>query len=347
MSKALRTVVVGLGRIGWQYHVPMVRSHEGFQLAGVVDPVKDRLAEAKNCFGVEGFDDYQVALDAVRPDLVVIASPTPFHADQAITAMEKGIDVFCDKPLATDLVETDRMLAAMRHTGRRLMVYQPHRAAAYAVGMRDLLSRARIGDVYMVKRAMCGYAPRDDWQAYTKYGGGMLNNYGSHLLDQLLHAVGERPRRIAAHLRAVATRGDAEDVVKVVIETERGTILDVDINMATGVRLPEWVVLGRYGQIEFQRAEKRFRITRLDPADLPRMPASDVLAADARKYPGGQTVFWHEEFVPLSQYADIDFYMKVYEYFALGQQPFVPIEETRQLMWLLEECRRMAVAAGP
>jgi predicted dehydrogenase len=323
----------------------MVRKHTGFELVGVVDPARDRLGEARSGFGVAGYEDYAAALTAAKPDLVVLASPTPFHADQAIAAMERGIDVFCDKPISVSLAETDRMLAVMRRTGRKLMVYQPHRAAAYAVAMRDLLSRVEIGDVYMIKRATCGYAPRDDWQAYKKYGGGMLNNYGSHLLDQLLHVTGDRPRRVAAHLRAIATRGDAEDVVKVVVETERGIILDVDINMAAAVRLPEWVVLGRYGQIEYQKAEKRFRITSLPPADVPKAPASEALAAEARKYPGGQAIPWREEFVPLDRYADIDFYVKAYEYFALDQPPFVPVEETRQLMWLLDECRRESATA--
>ncbi len=345
MSRKLRTVVVGLGRIGWDYHVPMVRSHEGFDLVGVVDPSVERLAEAKERFGTAGFADYLAALTAAKPDLVVIASPTLFHADQAIAAMERGMDVFCDKPIAGSLEETDRMIAAMRQTGRKLMVYQPHRTSAYTVAMLDLLSRKPIGPVYMMKRAVSAYVRRNDWQAFTKYGGGMLNNYGAHYLDQLLYVSQDKPRRVSACLRAIATRGDADDVVKVLVETERGLILDLDINMATSATLPSWIVMGQYGSIEFQEADKRFRVTYFDPAALPPMEASDTLAAQGRKYPG-EAIPWQEEFIPLSLYADRDFYLETYRYFALGQPPFVSVEETRRLMWLLGECRREAGAVG-
>lgn len=344
MSRTLRTMVVGLGRIGWEFHAPAVSRHEGFQFVAVVDPATERRDEARMRFGVQGFAEYPAAFDAVKPDLVVIASPTPFHAEQAIAAMQGGADVFCDKPVAMDLAQTDRMVTVMRQTGRKLMVYQPHRGRAYTVAMRSLLARNLIGPVYMMKRGVASYVRRNDWQAFTKYGGGMLNNYGAHYLDQLLYVAQDRPRRAAAHLRAIATLGDADDVVKVVVETERGLILDLDINTATTAALPEWIAMGKYGSIEFRPAEKRFRIVSCDAAALAPGAASEGLAAADRKYPGNAKIAWREEFVPLSDYADVDFYQKVYEYVALDQPAFVPIDETRTLMALLDDCRRYAAA---
>ena len=58
----LRTAVVGLGRIGWQFHVPQIVQHPGFQLAAVVDPLADRRNEAHAAFGVRGY----AGIDALR-----------------------------------------------------------------------------------------------------------------------------------------------------------------------------------------------------------------------------------------------------------------------------------------
>ena len=123
MHKVLKTAVVGLGRIGWQFHLPEACAHEGFDVVAVVDPLEERLAEAKAEFGVDGYEQFDEMLSAASPDLVVIASPTHFHAPQAIAAMEAGADVFCNKPLAPDLEKADEIIAAMGRTGRKLMMY--------------------------------------------------------------------------------------------------------------------------------------------------------------------------------------------------------------------------------
>ena len=231
--KVLRTGVVGLGRVGWQVHVPQVDAHEGFAFVAAVDPLEERRQEAVERYGAHGYGSYEEMLAQEALDLVVIASPTPYHAEQAIAAFERGCDVFCDKPVAPTLAETDRMIDAMRAHGRKLMVYQPHRARAETVALQAILAQGWIGPVYMIKIARTSYMRRNDWQAFRQYGGGMLNNYGAHYIDLLLHLSGSRATHVSCATRAVATLGDAEDVVKAVIETESGTILDLDINMAS------------------------------------------------------------------------------------------------------------------
>ena len=83
-----------------------------------------------------------------------------------------------------------------------------------------------------------------NWQAFSKHGGGMLNNYGAHLIDQLLYQTQSKAARVSCHLMTIAGLGDAEDVVKAVSETETGVILDIDINMDAALPLQEWFVRG-------------------------------------------------------------------------------------------------------
>ena len=338
--KVLRTAVVGLGRIGWQFHAPQVAAHEGFTFAAAVDPLEERRQEAIERYGVRGYSTYEEMLAQETLDLVVIASPTPFHADQAIAAFEHGYDVFCDKPMAPTLAEADRMIEAMRTHERKLMVYQPHRARAEIVALRAILAQGWIGPLYMIKSARTGYTRRNDWQAFRQYGGGMLNNYGAHHVDLLLHLSGSRARRVCCALRAVATLGDAEDVVKAVIETEDGTILDLDINMAAAHGMRPWQVLGQRGSIILDEGERAWRVRFYREEALGEGIVHEELAAPQRRYDNvDETIPWEEQVVPVAEYAAVDYYEQCYRYYALDEAPYVPVEETREVMRVLEMCR--------
>jgi len=339
----LRTAVVGLGRIGWQFHVPQIVQHPGFQLAAVVDPLADRRNEARAAFDVRGYAGIGALLAAETLDLVVIASPTNFHADQAVAAFERGCDVFCDKPLAPSLAEAERMVAAAAAHGRKLMVYQPHRAGADIVSLRAALAAGLIGPLYMLKRGRFNYDRRNDWQAFRKHGGGMLNNYGAHYIDQLLHLAGSPATRVTCALRTIASLGDAEDVVKAVIETESGVILDVDINMAAAHPLQPWHILGHYGSIVLDEQAQAWRVRYYDPDILGSGVVHDELVAPQRRYGNVDEVIpWQEAAFPLADYAPIDYYAKCYAFYALDQPPFVPIDETLALMRVLDACRSSA-----
>ena len=91
--RVLRTAVVGLGRVGWQFHIPSILKHDGFELVAVVDPLPERRAEAQQAWGaqddygaeassggIRAYPDHVALLGAAELDLLVIASPTPLSA---------------------------------------------------------------------------------------------------------------------------------------------------------------------------------------------------------------------------------------------------------------------------
>lgn len=83
----IKTAIIGLGRIGWQFHLPQVVHHSEYSLIAVVDPLKERLDAAKEKYGVRGYTDHQTMLACEKPQLVVIASPTMFHqVDESLAA---------------------------------------------------------------------------------------------------------------------------------------------------------------------------------------------------------------------------------------------------------------------
>jgi len=340
--KTLRTALIGLGRIGWQYHLPSIVDNPGFEAVAVVDPLAERRQEARDAYGVPGFEDHASMLSEVRPDLVVIASPTPFHLAQALDAFAAGCDVFCDKPIATCLEDAEKMLDAAEQQGIKFMSYQPHRTHPDYVALLDILGRDLIGTVYMIKAARTRWRRRNDWQAWRKNGGGMLYNYGAHMIDQLLHVTQSRAKTVSCSLRSVATLGDADDVVKAVVETDTGVILDMDINQAAAWPVPKWHVFGHRGGAVYDVQQRAWRLHYYLEGDIEDLSLQQGLAAEGRIYKVGEISNWREEVFPVANYEAVDFYEKCYEYFAMDGAPLVSIAETRELMRVLDECSRKA-----
>lgn len=342
-SSLLKTAVLGLGRIAWSFHIPQISSHPGFELTAVVDPLPERLREVDDKFKPgHCFSSCEEMYAALKPDLVVVASPTRFHKQQILQAFEHGCDVFCDKPLALSLDETDEIIAAMDKSGRKLMVYQPHRITREASAIRSILSGGLLGEIYLIRHSVASFNRRNDWQAFRKNGGGMLNNYGAHFIDQLLYLNRSKFRKISCELRAIATLGDADDVVKAVITAENGVILDLDINMAAAHEVSPWYIAGSCGSAVFNPEKKEWNIRYFKAAELAAVNIQKGLAAANRAYGSGEKIPWRTETVGNGDFPEIDFYGKCHEYFAEGKPPFVPVSETREVMRALSECRSNA-----
>lgn len=342
--KKLKIAVVGLGRIGWHLHLPQIKEHaEQYQLVAVVDLSQERLNEAKEKYGVTGYTDLTEMIHAAHPDVVVVCSPTHLHPEHACTAMRMGCDVFLDKPMATDYESALTIAECAKETGRKLMIFQPCRAAAEPNQLMDLIASGKIGTVYSIARGRCGYARRNDWQALSKFGGGMLNNYGAHHIDELLYMTKEKVRRLYCTKYRIASVGDADDTVKIIFETENNTLLDISIYQAAAIPTQTWLVLGQYGAITYEIGadqKPQFRLRYYDPTAVPQITASDSLAAANRSYNNDVPMPWVEKTVPVDSSYAIDFYQKCYEYFAEEKAPYVPVEETLYVMQLIAQCHK-------
>lgn len=342
-QKELRCVVVGLGRIGWQFHLPQIRRQPGFQLAAVVDPDADRCQEACRDFAVPlAFASCEeVPLETV--DLAVIASPTRFHAAQARFFLERGVDVFCDKPMALSWAEGEEMAAVAARHGRRLMVYQPHRVTSDCLTAQQIIASGKLGEIYQIYRSCHHFSRRNDWQAWTRNGGGMLLNYGAHYLDQMFYLNGDSAARVSCEWRRILTLGDADDMVRALITGRSGCLYDLDINMASALPMPRLALYGRLGTaVAGTDGSWRLRYCRAE--ELPEIALQEGMAAAGRRYPN-EKLPWQEESIAALPDAADSFYRHVHRYFAEGGEPLVPIAETLEVMRTLEMCREAAGSA--
>ncbi len=121
MSGKLRVLAVGLGNMGMSHAMAYTRI-DGYEVAAVCER---RIAERRLPPALEQaqrFSDYGEALKAVKPDVVSISTWSDSHAEYAIAAMEAGAHVFVEKPLADTVADAERVVAAAKRSGRKLVI---------------------------------------------------------------------------------------------------------------------------------------------------------------------------------------------------------------------------------
>ncbi len=332
--------VAGLGRIGWKFHAKGLATHPDYTLSAVADMEAGRRAQAEAELGCRAYASYDEMIEKAGLDAVVIATPTHFHRDMALKAFAKRLHVILEKPMAMNLAEAREIVRAASEADRRLTVYQPHRLSANNQQLQALIRSGVIGRLFWVRRAIFGYVRRNDWQSLSKFGGGMLNNYGAHGIDQILGLIGFTVGRLFCSRQRVASLGDAEDVVKVVMESPEGVMGEVEINMASVLSPYSILVWGTKGGIIVtgERDHGEFEVRRFDPAALPPKEVNEGLASVNREYPS-DTLDIRTEKIPVDPAQGINLFTDFACSIRTGRPPAVKPEETLAVMEVLERCR--------
>lgn len=341
-KQVIHTILAGLGRIGWNTHLPALLAHPGFQVDAVVDPAQERLDECKTSFGIPGFRTLEEALRQGRFDAAVIASPTCFHAEQTVAALQAGCHVFCDKPAALNSEEFLRMKTAAEENRRILTIYQPSRISRHNLFLKDLIHSGKLGKVFLVKLLRERFSRRNDWQALRRNGGGMLLNYGSHMVDQANFLFDAPGRVLACTADRVLSCGDADDVVKLLLRYGPVTV-DIDINQAAADSMFRYAVFGSEGSAVLPAEGNEWRIRLLKESGGPSAELHDGLSAPGRKYPATETEFQCETILPPETVPPVtQYYENLYRAVTTGEKLLNQLSETENLVRMIDRAGEIA-----
>jgi predicted dehydrogenase len=208
---------LGVGWIG--RHRMQALARDGLaQVAAVADPHEEALAatvevapQAARAESLEELLEHEL-------DGIVIATPSALHAEQATAALEHGLAVFCQKPLARDAEEARRVLRAAREADRLLAVDLSYRHVEALRAARTLTAAGGIGRLHSLDLVFHNaYGPDKPWFTQPELsGGGCLIDLGTHLLDLALWLTGateyevESARALSLHGHEVEDRATAE-----------------------------------------------------------------------------------------------------------------------------------------
>jgi predicted dehydrogenase len=219
---------LGVGWIGRNRMEAIARSGLA-EVAAVAEPSEPAAREAAQvapgCAVVPTLD----ALLDLPLEGIVIATPSALHADQAVRALERGLAVFCQKPLGRTADEVRRAVAAARGADRLLGVDLSYRFVRGVPALRDLVRTGALGRVYAVDLVFHNaYGPDKAWfYDVAQAGGGCVMDLAIHLVDLALWIL-DFPRvnvlasRLSAKGRPIAGRGEVEDHASALLEIQGG-----------------------------------------------------------------------------------------------------------------------------
>jgi predicted dehydrogenase len=188
----LRVALVGYGLAGSVFHAPLIRVTPRLRLAAVVTGSAERArqAESENP-GVRVVPDAERLWAMARElDLVVVASPNRTHVPLALAALEAGLHIVVDKPLAPTAAEGRSVIEAARRHGRALTVFQNRRWDGDFRTLRRLVAEGALGEPWRLESRFERWrpTPKPGWRerGAPEEAGGVLYDLGSHLIDQAL-----------------------------------------------------------------------------------------------------------------------------------------------------------------
>lgn len=243
----IKTAIIGCGRNAWELHTPILDKHPGFEVVGTYDILPDAAQKLADHFGCKAYESRE-ALLASDVEYIVVLTDSHVHTEVAAACLRAGKDVLITKPWALNVEDADFIIGVAKETGRHLMPFLPQNWGTDMHTIRKLSESGDIGDVYMIRRRASTFGKRYDWQIWRKYGGGYLNNWGPHLIGQLLELADEPIKSVYAETKQVVMDGDCEDMFFAVLKTKSGVLINVEFAIMVDA-LPHWIVEGTKGTV--------------------------------------------------------------------------------------------------
>ena len=197
-KKKLRIAIVGTGHRAWA-HIQVLKALPEFEIVALADPTAEALDKAATLVGTKTatYSDYKKML-AEHKDLdgVIVITPNFLHSEVTIAALNHGINVLSEKPMATSVDDANKMIAAAEKNGKILQIGQQNRFNPLYVKMNELVKAGEIGEVKFVT----GSIFRSDWYKLSwKYPDpktGKATNWrmlshttGSSLMEDGIHEI--------------------------------------------------------------------------------------------------------------------------------------------------------------
>ena len=193
---------------------------------------------------------------------VLLAVPNDLHAPYAYAAAEAGKHILCEKPVAMSSAEAEKMYAAAEKAGVLFEVHQNRRWDDDFLTVRKLAESGVIGSVYKIEsRVTGGNGIPGGWRKKRAQGGGMLLDWGVHLIDQLMYLVDSPVVEVYAHLLSVKFPG-VDDNFKLMMRFRNGLSALVEVDTYTFINLPRWHVSGDAGTMQIDDFSCTGRIVR-------------------------------------------------------------------------------------
>ncbi|MCL6571286.1 MAG: Gfo/Idh/MocA family oxidoreductase [Bacillus sp. (in: Bacteria)] len=245
MNKNYNIVIVGYGGMG-SFHAKLIKETQNINVIGTFDILPERRT-ASLADGYKAYESLSAVLSDYNVDLVLISTPNDVHKDIAIAALNAKKHVICEKPVTIYSKDLEEIMLVAEKNDRKFVVHQNRRWDKDFLTIKKIYDERIIGNIFHIESRVQGAnGIPGDWRHLKAQGGGMLLDWGVHLLDQLLFMVDSKIASVHAKLSYIL--GDeVDDGFQAIITFENGCTAVVEVGTTNFIQLPRWYVLGTTG----------------------------------------------------------------------------------------------------
>lgn len=246
----IKVGIIGIGRAGYEMHINELANYRNlFQVVACCDIDAERRKLAADATGAKTYDNFADMLKHPDLELVSIVSRSPDHLKHTKMALKAGKIVFLEKPIAMNYAEAKKLKALDAKYPGKIFLRHNRRIEPAFQHVREIMQSGLLGKIHLVKLHRHFFQRRKDWQTILDCGGGLLNNWGPHLVDHAIRMVDAPISEIWSDLQLISSLGDAEDHIKLLLKGNNGRVVDLELSYGSAITMPQYVVYGNRGAL--------------------------------------------------------------------------------------------------
>jgi predicted dehydrogenase len=260
----IAVAVLGVGRMGL-IHCESIAATSGLSLVAASSRSPERLAAALQRFDLTGYRSHEELLADPRVEWVVIATTTDEHKEWALKALKAGKRLIIEKPVGLSYEEAAAIFEEADKRNLEVTVHQNRRWDRDFQVVRAVLRDSLLGEVYRIESRYTSFSSgwagwgaqgmANPWRLKRKYGGGLLSDWGPHLLDQALLLVNSEVRSLFAGMYGRIWTREVDDHFWVELTFADGRSLRAEASNNSRIPLPRWYILGTAGTLQVRGGE--------------------------------------------------------------------------------------------
>lgn len=333
--------IIGFGGMG-KWHAENA-PRAGVKIAAVCDIDKEKQQEAAKM----GYKMYKTAEELLADEevnTVILTVPNHLHKEMCLKAAKAGKHVITEKPAAMNVAELDEMEAACKAAGVFFTSHQNRRWDRDMLTVKKAFDDNLLGNIFTIESKLhSGNGYMHEWHLYKKYGGGMIYDWGVHLIDQILFMMPQaKIRSIYADIKNVLHE-EVDDYFKIILKMDNGITAHIELSTYILEYQPRWLAAGDKGTMIVKSFGCDGNIYRTGKM-LEKLPPqiTETEAGPTRQFapvpPGGIIT----EPLPQIQTDWVDFYKNVDDVLNKKAESKIKISEVRRVLAVMEAARKSA-----
>lgn len=261
IGNKFQVAIVGLGGMG-NWHRELIADVENMEICGSFDIREERQNFAKE-HGITPYNSFEELLQDEKVDIVLCSTPNDVHKEIVIRALEAGKNTICEKPAAMCSKDYEEMMAAAEKAGKLLVVHQNRRWDEDFRTAKKIYDNQMLGNLFRIESRVHGSRGiPGDWRQEPEHGGGMLLDWGVHILDQALQMIPHKVSKVYASFTHV-TNELVDDGFSCELTFDNGLVYLLEVGTSNFINLPRWYLLGQNGTAVIEDWDLSGKIVRI------------------------------------------------------------------------------------